>query len=295
MSRGALEIRSAEGLIVNGSARISGVLNGDGTITWTGPAQFIGQLTVDGPTTVNGNSDFNGVVNIDGPLGVNGLAYLRGDTEVTGDLSLLAGGRLKAGVLEIGPGLGGGGGGVFSSGDLFLTASGANAVRLSNTRIGGDLVVTGTIDLGTLPSSTAGANVVADGGVLKKVSSASRFKLDAQPMELSESLLLDIPIKDWIDKGQHDRGEDTVRIPGVIAEEVEAAGGESFVTYDQAGVIESVAYDRLALARTQILAEKLATATGILARVVGVLEQYRAAFIDAGIPIPTSPLVDDQV
>jgi hypothetical protein len=59
VSEGALEIRSAEGLIVVGSARISGVLNGDGTFDWTGPATISGTLNVTGATTLAGAVTMN--------------------------------------------------------------------------------------------------------------------------------------------------------------------------------------------------------------------------------------------
>ena len=88
------------------------------------------------------------------------------------------------------------------------------------------------------------------------VSSAARYKIDPQPMDLPDSLL-DVPVKDWWDNGEYDRGEAVRRVPGVIAEEVEAAGGGTFVTYDEDGTIQGVAYDRYALARTEVLARKL--------------------------------------
>ncbi|WP_147784331.1 hypothetical protein [Lacisediminihabitans profunda] len=92
--------------------------------------------------------------------------------------------------------------------------------------------------------------------------------------------LLEVPVKDWVDRGNAERfaavydsprpltvaqqldfdGVELARIPGVIAEEVAAAaGGEAFITRGADGEIEGVSYDRFALARTQVLAQQVAT------------------------------------
>lgn len=82
ISEGALEIRSEEGLIVEGSARISGVLNGDGTFDWTGPMNLAGDQTVAGDVTYTGQ------------LTVNGPWKFVGNGELTGDMNVKAGGRI---------------------------------------------------------------------------------------------------------------------------------------------------------------------------------------------------------
>lgn len=111
-------------------------------------------------------------------------------------------------------------------------------------------------------------------GILGITSSASRFKLDQKVSELPDGLL-DIPVKDWIDRTEHNEGEslralgvrteaqqDTFerhyetpkRVPGVVAEDVaEADGGELFVIRDAEGQTQGVAYDRLALAQIAVL------------------------------------------
>lgn len=130
-----------------------------------------------------------------------------------------------------------------------------------------------------ITNSTSAANLYVDAnGRHWRSSSASRFKLDQQFMDLPVSLL-DPVMKDWIDAGSQHRFDsldqdprpfreddqmeyDSVslrRVPGMVAEDVAAAGGEAFVTYDSEGLIDGFAYDRFALARTQILAEQLAT------------------------------------
>lgn len=107
------------------------------------------------------------------------------------------------------------------------------------------------------PTSTSAANMFIGGsGAVYKVTSASRFKID--PINaILDPRLLQIPIMAWIDKYEFERSGDTTRVPGVIAERVAEAGGEAFVSYTPEGEIEGVAYDRLALARTQILAQQL--------------------------------------
>ncbi len=119
----------------------------------------------------------------------------------------------------------------------------------------------------------ASANVAVDSsGRFRRSSSASRYKLDQQELEVPESLI-DIPLIDWIDRGEYERRaqmdeqprpftekdqslHDAIqlrRIPGVVAETVKEYGGEQFITYGPDGQIEEVLYDRLALARTGIL------------------------------------------
>lgn len=70
VSEGALEIRSEEGLIVIGSIRISGVMNGDGTITWTGPWNLTGLGTVTGDADWSGDINLTGIIEVGGPTGV---------------------------------------------------------------------------------------------------------------------------------------------------------------------------------------------------------------------------------
>lgn len=119
---------------------------------------------------------------------------------------------------------------------------------------------------------------ITSNGFIGQTSSASRFKLDPQTMDLSDELL-SIPVKDWIDKSSHDQAEelrmlgvrtaeqqpildsiaDELRVPGVVAEDVEAvSGGEKFVMYNADGDTQGVAYDRLAIAQVAVLKRQLA-------------------------------------
>lgn len=127
-------------------------------------------------------------------------------------------------------------------------------------------------------TTASAANVfVGSDGLVKRVSSASRYKADQRVMALSDSLL-DIPVKDWLDVAawadkerlenlgrpmdqlEQSRYESLLlnRFPGVIAEDVELAeGGERFVVYGLDGQTESVMYERLAIAQVAVLKRQL--------------------------------------
>lgn len=113
-------------------------------------------------------------------------------------------------------------------------------------------------------------------GWVYRATSASRYKLDAKNVdETVFDKLLNIEVKDWFDKPEAERlsaamtptmidgstpdeidaeHEEVLppvelrRIPGVIAEEVEAVGLGQFVNYDDAGEVQGVMYDRLGVA-----------------------------------------------
>jgi len=146
-------------------------------------------------------------------------------------------------------------GGSWSIGRAGAKISGAAGA--AGVVVDGYLIASSYVRSQGAPSTTSAANVFIDAsGTFNRVTSAARFKVDPQPMDLPDSLL-DVPVKDWWDKAEVARGEQIRRVPGVIAEEVEAAGGEAFVTYDEDGTVQGVAYDRYALARTEVLARKL--------------------------------------
>lgn len=102
VTRGRVRIASAEGLVVEGSARISGVLNGDGSMSWTGPVEFVGPVTITGnvtrsgtenatgATTLNGLTTINGdlIVNSSSQMTVNGPLEIRGATDITGNATV---------------------------------------------------------------------------------------------------------------------------------------------------------------------------------------------------------------
>ncbi|GEK80578.1 hypothetical protein ABA31_19290 [Agrococcus baldri] len=119
VSRGALRVKSTEGLIVEGSAKITGILDGDGTLHWTGavqlegPVQIVGNVTrsgdetATGTTTLNGQTSLNGPTDITGQTDITGPTTITGDTTVQGDFDVTGGGTIQAGAVTITPASGG--------------------------------------------------------------------------------------------------------------------------------------------------------------------------------------------
>lgn len=295
ISRGALRILSPEGLIVVGSASISGLLTGDGELVWDGSITFTGPFTIDGTTVQNGDytvngpwhfvgdgdisgdvtmtgvfdltgdANLSGTVTITGPLNVSGPLDIGGVTTLRKDLNVVSGGRIVAGNTSFNP-----------NGSLQSTTQ-LSMVGFAGINLSGTTTISGVCTLASTPVATGAVNVhLTSAGIVQKVGSARRFKIDPVPLAVPHALAK-VPVQEWIDLGNAERfaalytaprpftlseqmeydSIDLSRIPGVIAEEVEAAGGSHFVTYNEDGVIEGVAYDRLALARTQILAEQV--------------------------------------
>ena len=171
-------------------------------------------------------------------------------------------------------------------GAQFRSSSGYFDITSNSSGYMGVMKFTGQVTMEDTPGVTGTANcVISPSGIIQKTSSASRFKVDPLEMNLSDRLL-EPKIKDWIDRNTLELQErlnaeprphtkeisdqlDAIRlnrIPGVIAEEVEVADGAGFVTYGLDGIIESVAYDRYALARTAVLNRKLDAAIARIAQ-----------------------------
>ncbi|MET3349650.1 UNVERIFIED_ORG: hypothetical protein ABID57_001322 [Arthrobacter sp. UYEF1] len=279
---------------LNGTTIATGEFNIDGPLIVDGNTTFNGTLNINGVTTIAGDTTVTGTFNTNGPVNITGL------TTLTGDLDVVGAGNIQVGDnMLLLPGVAGGsiqfssGGGLENTGGVTAVKGAGNAGLIMNTNAsifaasssidatptsakilaGGKSVeatsagvtVNGILTLVGYPSTTGTANVfMSAGGVIYKSTSAARFKIDAQPMYLPDSLL-GVPVKDWIDRGEHERGEEGPRIPGIIAEEVRDGGGEQFVTYDETGEIQGVMYDRLALARTEILARQLDAALARIA------------------------------
>lgn len=286
LDRGRFRITGSGSMLFDASGllTINGTCNGSGAWTWTGTTTLNGPVNIAGTQTTTGILNQNGTWNLAGTGGITGAVSCTGNWTWTGNLtvnspgSIVVGGTIPMTIANAAVS--------FSSGGKLIGYSGGIKLVSGSTP---DLTVsTGGHYLYGHATTSSAANVVLDSvtGLLSRITSARRFKIDPQPLNLPDALL-DVPVKAWIDKGARERGEPDLRIPGVIAEEVEAAGGEAFVTYDGDGDIESVAYDRLAIARTQILAEQLGRAmqtiadqgqtiaaiTEALSRITGLLEQ----------------------
>lgn len=170
VSRGALRILSAEGLIVEGSARVGGLLavtgtetvdgrlEGSGVLDWSGAVWLrgsvmipgnltgVGTLLWSGPWELRGNGSITGNATILGTLAVNGAATLNNDLT-------LGSGRIVAGSIVIDKN-GGYGGRLTAATLLFDTASAlfTGTATAENLFAQGDITATG--DLSILGNST---------------------------------------------------------------------------------------------------------------------------------------------
>lgn len=131
VSRGALRILSNEGLIVDGSARVAGWLVVTGTGRVVGRLEGSGTLDWTGPWFLRGAGQITGNLN------------LTGDTTLDGDLSL-GSGRFIAGPVVIDR-LGPAGGRIRSSGQMII--DGSSIYLGASTTIEGPLGVSGFTNL----------------------------------------------------------------------------------------------------------------------------------------------------
>lgn len=155
---------SIDGLLdVDGTMNVTGTLNGSGDINLSGTTEITGplditgsttiggSLNVTGPTTLDGVLDIGGNTTITGTLGIQGDTSITGKLDVTGptaikgtlgiegvttlknDLNVTAGGKIKAGNLEIEPANGGQinfTGGSLSAGSFGALLNNTTAVEL---------------------------------------------------------------------------------------------------------------------------------------------------------------------
>lgn len=160
ITRGSLRVASPEGLIVEGSEKVTGTLdvtgtltiegtlNGNGTITWTGPATLSGDATVAGPLHVNGATDINGDTTVKGPF------HVQGSTDITGTLAV-AGATTLSNDLTVGSG------GKISLGGLSLESSPVGAGAINFLPTGG---ISASIDGSIIITSPDLATMVVIGG-----------------------------------------------------------------------------------------------------------------------------------
>lgn len=122
----------------------------------------------------------------------------------------------------------------------------------------------------SVPTTTSSANTAwsaVDGEwMLKRSTSAQKYKLAIENADINPARLLGVPVRHWYDRAEYeqyanyleDRAPDGLNtgrydayttppalVPGLVAEEVEAAGLGEYVTYNEAGEVEGLMYDRL--------------------------------------------------
>lgn len=135
----------------------------------------------------------------------------------------------------------------------------------------------GTVFIKAAGTTSAAANCFISSGsglaTLHRVSSSRRYKVDIVDHHSDPAALLALRPVSWRDRAEVEADPETTnRYVGFIAEEVDELGLTEYVTYNDAGIPESVAYDRLTVGlldvvRTQAaqiawLAEKVAALTG---------------------------------
>ncbi|MBT2485730.1 MULTISPECIES: hypothetical protein [unclassified Microbacterium] len=101
ITEGSLRVASNEGLIVEGSAKVSGYLVVTGTLRGTGTLEWLGTINISGAQNVTGPTTFTGQLTVNGPWDLNG------NGEITGNVRVLPGGRIQVGDMIIDPADGG--------------------------------------------------------------------------------------------------------------------------------------------------------------------------------------------
>jgi hypothetical protein len=199
ISEGSLRVASVEGLIVEGSERVTGLLLVDGTLQVTGTESVTGTLVVsggqiitgtfriDGETTINGHTVINGTTDIEGHTTFNGPTDIIGALGLSGSMTVKPGGGIdvqngtvKVGSMRLDPNVSSGamvfsnGAQVFTNGDTIQVYKGNGVVQLSDTeaklQLGGAAIVIdaegihfyGAVFAHNLPTIEADANAVAD-------------------------------------------------------------------------------------------------------------------------------------
>lgn len=105
---GTIRVDGGGNLIVNGTMSVNGTSTVTGSFTVSGPWNLSGTGTISGNVTITGNVTATGTLTQNGPWNMNGAGKIAGNVDITGILSLLAGGSIKAGNIEITPSVSGG-------------------------------------------------------------------------------------------------------------------------------------------------------------------------------------------
>jgi cytoskeletal protein CcmA (bactofilin family) len=88
VTRGALRVASTEGLIVEGSQKVSGWLIVTGTL------KVVGTFLLDGITTVTGAFTSKGLTRFEGDTTQSGPFHVQGATDLTGNMTVKTGGKI---------------------------------------------------------------------------------------------------------------------------------------------------------------------------------------------------------
>ena len=151
ITRGSLRVASPEGLIVEGTARVTGILTGDGTFDWDGTIKLDGPVQIVGTVTRSGNETATGTTTLNGTTNLTGQTTITGATTVQGDLDVTGGGTIQAGAVTITPA----GGGEVQVGTLTISSTGQiGDGNADGVRIGTDFRTSARVVLSSLPTVT---------------------------------------------------------------------------------------------------------------------------------------------
>lgn len=172
ISEGSLRVASAEGLLVEGSERVTGILIVDGTLQVTGSETVSGTLVITGGQVVNGSITNNGTFTNTGPFNnsgtfsnsgpfdntgkltqngdadLNGNTRMQGDTTITGttslqaDLNISGGGKINAGSVVID---GTSGGRVAAPGSTLILVGSSGVSMTGNVEVHNNMLIEGAL------------------------------------------------------------------------------------------------------------------------------------------------------
>lgn len=108
VDRGGLYIKSNEGLVVTGSAKVEGWMVVTGTQRVTGRMEGAGTLDWTGPSFLRGATTIEGDLKVTKDLDVTATTKLRGVVTLLKDLIIQSPGKITAGNIEIEPSENGG-------------------------------------------------------------------------------------------------------------------------------------------------------------------------------------------
>lgn len=102
ISRGALRILSPEGLIVKGSASVTGVLKGVGSLLWDGIVTLTSTFTAKGTALFTGLFTARGTTRFEGDTTQVGPFHVTGATDITGALTAKGMTRFEGDTTQVG-------------------------------------------------------------------------------------------------------------------------------------------------------------------------------------------------
>ncbi|MFB7843639.1 hypothetical protein [Microbacterium sp. NPDC056052] len=177
VTSGVLRIASPEGLLVEGSAYVSGILHGDGEFNWSGDMNLSGSQNVTGPVTFTGAVVVNGNISINGAASISGTTTISGATTLSSTLTISSG-QILAGDVTVTPT----GGGRVQVGGLWIDGALGGSIHSGSTINMGDGETTAVRVVGGFTASRILALGTITGteisGTSLDISGAKSFRID---------------------------------------------------------------------------------------------------------------------